>query len=450
LKEATAVSTRIRPFNMSCIAILVFALAAAPLSSAQEKATNVDRGQARDMLHAAKETIEKYYYDPTLHGVDLNARYAEAGRKIDQMTLQNQAYGILAWFVDGMGDSHTRFEPPPFNYTVRNGWEKGFIGDKCYITAVEPHSDADAKGIKRGDEVLEIEGFHPTRQAIYRMDYAFNVQAPRKEMHLKVASPGGEARDVLVKGHVENRPQTRGVLVGGTDQAQRYHSREDSLKSLEWRYVEAGDALVIWKLPEFTFNESGALQLISVARKHKALILDLRDNPGGAVKTLEWILGGMFDHDIHVGEKVMREGKKPYDVKGRGDGAFTGKLIVLVNAGSASASEIFARVVQLEKRGEVIGDHTAGLVRESKSYFFREGQSLMFGYGVGITEADLLMKDGQSLERVGVQPDLLLVPTQADFAAGRDVVLADAAQLAGVSLTAEKAGALFPPVWRLK
>jgi C-terminal processing protease CtpA/Prc len=60
------------------------------------------------------------------------------------------------------------------------------------------------------------------------------------------------------------------------------------------------------------------------------------------------------------------------------------------------------------------------------------------------------MKDGQSLERVGVEPDVMLLPTQADFVAGRDPVLAAAAQLAGVSLTPEKAGALFPTIWLTK
>lgn len=443
-------STRICPFNVPCIAILVFVLAAAPVSRAQVKATNVDRGQARDMLHALKDAVEKHYYDPTFHGVDLNARFAEGEQKIDQMTMANQAYGILAWFLDGLGDSHTFFVPPAFNYSVRNGWEKGFIGDKCYITGVEPHSDAEAKGIRRGDEILEIEGFRPTRQSIVRMDYAFQALAPRKEMHLKIASPDGKVRDVLVKGHVENYPQTVGVLLGGTDQSQLLHGFEDYLVSMESRLVEFGDALLIWKLPEFNLGDSGVSEMIGKARKHKAFILDLRDNPGGYVKTLEGILGGVFEHDIHVGDLVKRDGKKPKDVKGHGDGAFTGKLIVLVNAGSGSASEIFARVIQLEKRGEVIGDHTAGLVREAKSYIFTEGPSTLFDYGAQITEGDLLMKDGQSLERVGVQPDVLLVPTQADFAAGRDVVLADAAQLAGVSLTPEKAGALFPTIWRTK
>jgi C-terminal processing protease CtpA/Prc len=444
------VSTRIRPFNMSCVVILVFALAAAPLSRAQEKATNVDRGQARDMLHALEDTVEKHYYDPTFHGVDMKARFAEAGQKIDQMTLANQTYGILAWFLDGLGDSHTFFLPPAFNYSVRNGWERGFIGDKCYITAVEPHSDAEAKGIKRGDEILTIEGYHPTRQSIQRMDYAFNALAPRREMHLQVASPDGKPRDVVVKGHVENHVQTTGVWVGGTDRSQLLHGFEDFLASVESRYVEFGDALLIWKLPEFNLGDSGVNELIGKARKHKAFILDLRDDPGGSEKAMEGILGGVFEHEVHVGDRVQREGKKPYDVKGRGDAVFTGQLIVLVDAGSGSASEIFARVVQLEKRGEVIGDHTSGLVREAKAYIFKEGQMTLFWYGAQITEADLLMKDGQSLERVGVTPDVLLVPTQADFAAGRDPVLAAAAQRAGVSLTPEKAGALFPPIWRTK
>jgi C-terminal processing protease CtpA/Prc len=444
------VSTRIRPLKRPCIVIVLFVLVSASLSRGQGKATNVDRGQARDMLRALEDTVEKHYYDPTFHGVDMKGRFAEAGQKIDQMTLANQTYGILAWFLDGLGDSHTFFLPPAFNYSVRNGWERGFIGDKCYITAVEPHSDAEAKGIKRGDEILTIEGYHPTRQSIQRMDYAFNALAPRREMHLQVASPDGKSRDVVVKGYVQNHVQTTGVWVGGTDRSQLLHGFEDYLASVESRYIESGDALLIWKLPEFNLSDSGVNEMIGKARKHKAFILDLRNDPGGNEKTMEGILGGIFEHEVHVGDRVQREGKKPYDVKGRGDAAFTGKLIVLVDAGSGSASEIFSRVVQLEKRGEVIGDHTSGLVREAKAYIFKEGQMTVFWYGAQITEADLLMKDGQSLERGGVTPDVLLVPTQADIAAGRDPVLAAAAQLAGVSLTPEKAGALFPPIWRTK
>ena len=68
-------------------------------------------------------------------------------------------------------------------------------------------------------------------------------------------------------------------------------------------------------------------------------------------------------------------------------------------------------------------------------------------FGVSVSNADLIMKDGASLEHVGVTPDEVVLPTPADIAAGRDVVLARAAQLLGVTLSPEDAGKLFPMKW---
>jgi C-terminal processing protease CtpA/Prc len=107
-----------------------------------------------------------------------------------------------------------------------------------------------------------------------------------------------------------------------------------------------------------------------------------------------------------------------------------------------------ARTVQLEKRGTVIGDRTSGFVMRSREYEHQLGQDLLIVYSTSVTDADIIMSDGQSLEHTGVTPDELLLPTAAQLAALEDPVLARAAALVGLELTPEKAGSLFPVQWR--
>ncbi len=155
------------------------------------------------------------------------------------------------------------------------------------------------------------------------------------------------------------------------------------------------------------------------------------------------MVGSFFDRDITIAEKVERDKTEPLNAPSFGTQSFTGKLIVLVNSSSAAAAEIFARVVQLEKRGLVIGDQTAGAV--GRSQLFPDTPGLM--YHLQVTTARLKMSDGADLEGKGVTPDTLMLPTPADLAEGRDPVLSAAAQLAGVQLSPEEAAKMFPVVW---
>lgn len=90
---------------------------------------------------------------------------------------------------------------------------------------------------------------------------------------------------------------------------------------------------------------------------------------------------------------------------------------------------------------------SAGHVMRSKFYDHAHGLNEQIYYGVSITDADLIMTDGRSLEHVGVTPDEIKLPTPVALAARHDPVLAYAASLAGVTMTPEKAGTLFPVEW---
>ncbi|PYS46948.1 MAG: hypothetical protein DMF68_17385, partial [Acidobacteria bacterium] len=281
-----------------------------------------------------------------------------------------------------------------------------------------------------------------TRQNIWKMEYNYDVLRPQPGKRIVVRTPDGQQRELALKAKVEKRPKQ----INLTELYNKINEDEEDEKKLP-RYSELSSDIFIWKLREFGLTESKVGDMMKKAREHKALILDLRGNGGGYETTLKRMLGYFFDHDVTIGEVKRRKETKHLSAKTHGDKAFKGELVVLIDSRSGSAAEIFARVIQLEKRGTIIGDRSAGAVMRA---VFRPGllgdvsNGNMVLFGASVTDSDIILTDGNSLERVGVTPDELILPAASDLAAKRDPVLARAAAILGAQLSPEKAGTLFP------
>jgi carboxyl-terminal processing protease len=401
------------------------------------------------MLRAIKVDIQKHYYDTGFHDLDIEARFKTAEDKMDTATSNGQIFAIIAQALLDLHDSHTFFVPPSRAYRVEYGWLMQMIGDKCYVVAVKPGSDAEAKGVKPGDEVISVGGYPTGRDVTWELKYLFYTLRPAPGIRV-VLRKGGQPQQIDVMANVKQGKRVYDLTgsSGGNDIWELIRESENEGRMRRHRTLELTDDVLIWKMPEFDLAESQVDEIIDKARKRKALILDMRGNPGGLVLTLKRLVGDLFDHDIKIADLKGRKELKPMVGKSRGDRAFRGTLIVLVDSESASGAEILARVVQLEKRGTVIGDRTAGAVMQSESFEHQLGTDTVIFYAASITDADVIMADGKSLEGIGVTPDETILPSSSDLLAGRDPALSRAAALAGAKLAPEKAASLFPIEWR--
>ena len=441
-------------------ALLLAAVAATgvvPNATAQQSQQGMsasDRDHALSTLHEISGDIKKHYYDPNFHGLNVDSLFKQAEEEMKASISFNQAITHLAVMLDKFDDSHLFYQPPPRPYKLDYGWRMRMIGDKCYVTAVRPGTDAEKKGLKPGDQVLDVNGFAPDRDSLWKIQYLYNSLRPQPGLKLSIVSPGGHPRELAIAALTSPKPKLQNISLDNV-WALINEQQAESRIFFEAICKEVGGVLVC-KVPEFALNPAQVEDLLRRMGDHGTTIFDLRENPGGSADTLERLLGGLFDHEIKVADRRGRKDMKSVRTHPHGKG-YSGKCIVLVDSQSASASEVFARVLQLEKRGTVVGDRSEGAVMEAEGFSYSWGTNpisptRMSGesysaYGASITRANLIMADGKSLEKTGVTPDELLLPTPEDLAAGRDPVLAHALDLAGVKMSPEEAGKMFPYRW---
>jgi C-terminal processing protease CtpA/Prc len=417
------------------IAIVTIVAGCALLGAAGQNLT-FKRGEAELIADEVAGDVVKHYYDRKLHGIDWDAQLREAKNKIENATSRNLAFANIAAMLDSLNDSHTAFVPR-HSFSLDYGWRIQTIGERCFVTRVRPQSDAATK-IHPGDEVLAINDYKPVRANLVRIEYILNVLRPQSKIKVTVRSTAGQERQFEIV------PKTfEGQLISPTLGDMREYWEVEH-KYIRPRVISLNSDVLVAKIPIFAFDEAEVRKLVSAAREHKTAVLDLRGNPGGTEESLVLLVSGFFDHEVKIADAVARNGTKHRSAKPDRH-TFSGKLIVLVDSRSTSAAEVFARIVQLEKRGTIMGDRTLGMVMESQRYGLA---STGYSSSVSITVANLVMSDGNSLEHVGVTPDELVLPTVDDIANDRDTVLAHAAQIAGANLSPKDAAELFPYEWQ--
>jgi C-terminal processing protease CtpA/Prc len=427
-------------FSFLCLSVL----SCMPQSSyGQGGMDRIERSRMKDILRVVKNNVKKSYYDPEFKGIDIEARFKLADDKLNAATSVGQAMGIIAQALIDFNDSHLYFIPPSTNLAVEYGWKMQAVGDKILVTSVKPGSDAAAKGLKPGDQIISVSGFKVSRPELWKVIYYYNGISKRDRLNLSILGPGEkEPRELSINAELKTLPRAINYQNFFRIFDDFYEEEND-----KHRFRTIG-GIQIWRMPGFDFEPTQVDSLMDRMRSSSGLILDLRGNGGGYVKTLERLSGSFFDKDLKIADLKGRKSMDPMVSRTRGNAVFKGRLIVLVDSRSGSASEIFARLVQLENRGKVLGDVSAGSVMQSQIFSESLGVNSLVMFAVSITNADVIMSDNKSIEHVGVIPDELILPTGEDLADGRDPVLARAVELLGGQLSADAAGKFFPYFWK--
>ena len=308
-------------------------------------------------------------------------------------------YAGLDGLVEGVGDPYTSFfdqkESAEFQTDLSGQFEG--IGAEIglrdgQIVVVSPLKDAPAQraGVKAGD-------------AIHLIDETETYGMTIEEAVREIRGPKGTTVTLTV---------TRGDSTKPMEIAIRRDVIE--IASVEWELREDGIAVINL----FAFNEDTARAfndvVVSVlANDVKGIVLDMRNNPGGFLDRAVTIAGEWVGNKTVVIERMEDGLLRPLDAQG------VARLkdiptVVLVNEGSASATEIVAGALQDYGAATIMGEQTFG------KGSVQEYRELSDGSALKITIAEWLTPQGRSIQKEGIKPDELVTFSDEDVAKGVD------------------------------
>jgi carboxyl-terminal processing protease len=316
-------------------------------------------------ISQAWDLLQKNYVDKT---------------KLDPVKM---AQGAIRGMVDAVGDPYTEFfSPQSYQSTMveLTGLYQGigaYIGKKekqIVIIAPMPGSPAEEAGLKSGDMVLKIDG-------------ESTAQMNTEEASQKIRGAAG-SKVLLLVGRMSEKEPFEVSLV-------RREIRVDSVKS------EMRGQLAYIRIQQFILPTTADFKkaLVEAYQKGaKGIILDLRDNPGGILSEAVDVASQFLTRGIAV-KIVDKDGIETVQKVKPGGIAKDLPVIVLVNGGSASASEIVAGALQDNGRAKLAGEKTFG--KASVQNFVKIDD----GSAIKITTAHYYTPNGTLISGTGLTPD---------------------------------------------
>lgn len=325
---------------------------------------------------------------------------------------QKMFYGAMAGMAEALGDPYTSFFEPvtakEFSDSLKGefegiGAEIGTRSGQLQIIAPLPETPAAKAGLMAGDYILEING---TSTENMLTEEAVSLIRGKKGTVVK-----------LKIGRLPSKTSVKATSTLATEpDIKDYEIVRDTIvvKSVRISWKDDNIALVqVTNFNQDTSDEfSKAVDQI-VEKKAKGIILDLRNNPGGYLDRSTAMAGEWVDDKVVVSER--RKGKIVDEFHGTGSGRLNGlPTVVLVNQGSASASEIVAGALQDYGLARIIGMKTYGKGSVQDYTEFDDGSAIK------ITIAEWLTPKGRSINKTGIKPDIEVDKTIEDYNENRD------------------------------
>jgi carboxyl-terminal processing protease len=311
-------------------------------------------------------------------------------------------YGAIRGALSTLQDPYTIFVEPESRALEKADLQGKFGGIGAFVSRGEAgevilqpmvDSPAERAGVKDGDQLTKVD------------DTVINAEMTSDEIVLLIRGEVGTQVDLTLK------------RAGAADPVVVAVTREViETPSVEWRVLEQDPTLGYLHIRLFTERtaEETRRALVDLESKNVTrLIVDLRNNGGGLLDAAVDVSSQFLGSGVVLYEQRRGQPEKTYPVEAGGV-ALDQPLVLLVNGGTASASEIVVGALRDQQRAVLIGEKTFGKGSVQLVYDLSDKSS------VHVTVARWLTPNRRLIDKEGMQPDIEVSPTEDDKTAGRD------------------------------